>query len=172
MHQDPLNPMDDREFIAQMTTFNTLQQITEMNQTFKDLRSIMLGQSTSLIGKEITYTMTYRNPDNPDQVITEYESGTVLWVENIKGKTYLQMDNGHQVDLESVLQIFEPKSPVIDHAHLIGKQVTYGVKEDDDSISEKVSSVEAVSFKEGTVRLVLENGDQIMLSDVLKVENP
>ena len=33
-HQDPLNPMDDRDFIAQMATFSSLEQMQNLNATF------------------------------------------------------------------------------------------------------------------------------------------
>ncbi|MDR0447908.1 MAG: flagellar hook assembly protein FlgD [Treponema sp.] len=36
-YQDPLNPMDDREFIAQMAQFSSLEQMTAMSQSFAHL---------------------------------------------------------------------------------------------------------------------------------------
>ena len=36
-YQDPLSPMEDREFIAQMAQFSSLEQITAMSQNFSSL---------------------------------------------------------------------------------------------------------------------------------------
>ena len=38
-YQDPLSPMEDREFIAQMAQFSSLEQITAMSQSFSSLSS-------------------------------------------------------------------------------------------------------------------------------------
>ena len=34
-NQDPLNPMQDKDFVAQMATFSSLEQMTNMNDTLQ-----------------------------------------------------------------------------------------------------------------------------------------
>ena len=46
-HQDPLNPMDDRDFMAQMAQFSALEQMIQLNNTFERT------QAYSMIGKFI-----------------------------------------------------------------------------------------------------------------------
>ena len=46
-HQDPLNPMDDRDFIAQMAQFSALEQMVNLNATFER------SQAYGMIGKFI-----------------------------------------------------------------------------------------------------------------------
>ena len=46
-HQDPTNPMEDREFIAQMAQFSTLEQMTQMSADFSRLASVLAGSEAS-----------------------------------------------------------------------------------------------------------------------------
>lgn len=59
-HQDPLNPLDDKEFVAQLAQFSSLEQAVQMNER---LAMLEVGQSaalntqvTGLIGKQVTAT--------------------------------------------------------------------------------------------------------------------
>ncbi|MDR0273573.1 MAG: hypothetical protein LBI27_09690, partial [Clostridiales bacterium] len=51
-YQDPLNPMDDRDFIAQMAQFSALEQQMQLNQSFER------SQAFGTIGKNINATFT------------------------------------------------------------------------------------------------------------------
>lgn len=81
-NQDPLKPMEDKEFIAQLAQFSSLEQMQNINknlQTFTDgfMSSESGYQAVSLIGK----TVTAVDPDNPEKTI--------------KGKVeYVQFDGG------------------------------------------------------------------------------
>ena len=68
--QDPLNPMDDKEFIAQMAQFTSLEQMQNMNT------SMQMTQATSYIGKQVTW-------DN-DQGIQQ--TGVVTAVRMVSGQ--------------------------------------------------------------------------------------
>ena len=48
-HQDPLAPMEDKEFIAQMAQFTSLEQMKNMNNAVK------ITQATSYIGKQVSW---------------------------------------------------------------------------------------------------------------------
>ena len=52
-HQDPLNPMDDRDFIAQMAQFSALEQMVQLNQTFERT------QAFGMIGKTVEFSMQH-----------------------------------------------------------------------------------------------------------------
>ena len=56
-HQDPLNPMEDSEFMGQMAQFSTLEQITNMaNANTAMADNLTFSKSVSLIGRTVTYT--------------------------------------------------------------------------------------------------------------------
>ena len=58
-HQDPLKPMDDQAFIAQVAQFNALEQMQSVNKTLTTLReSQQLSEASGLIGKTIQATDT------------------------------------------------------------------------------------------------------------------
>jgi flagellar basal-body rod modification protein FlgD len=46
-HQDPLSPMEDREFIAQMAQFSTLEQMTNMATDFARLTAMFTASEAS-----------------------------------------------------------------------------------------------------------------------------
>src|SRR5579883_2715632 len=55
-NQDPMNPMDDSAFLAQMAQFTTLEQITNLAQEMTTLSlSSQVSQATGLIGHPVTY---------------------------------------------------------------------------------------------------------------------
>jgi len=171
-NQDPLQPMQDREFIAQMATFSSLEQMTKMNSSIQEMRGMMLGQATSYVGKEISYEVNLYDHETGEMTGKEVYSGVVTGIENEKGKTYLLTTNGHRITLDALLSVVtNPSNPIAENAYLLGKVVTYGVKDADGNIEEKTGKITAVTYKEGRVQLILDNEDQIGLLDILKVEN-
>mgnify|MGYP001599178762 FL=1 len=53
-HQDPLNPMKDQEFMAQLAQMNTLAEVQKLNANVEALsRAQTLSQAASLIGKVV-----------------------------------------------------------------------------------------------------------------------
>jgi flagellar basal-body rod modification protein FlgD len=54
-HQDPSQPLEDKEFIAQMAQFTSLEQLSNMNTEMKALRQTM-GLSPAFIGKQISWS--------------------------------------------------------------------------------------------------------------------
>lgn len=55
-HQDPSSPLQDKDFIAQMATFSSLEQMTNLNTTFGKFARSQINQYASAIGKEISWT--------------------------------------------------------------------------------------------------------------------
>lgn len=56
-NQDPLKPMEDRDFIAQLAQFNSLSQLTQMNKTLSEMITTQsMAQASALIGKTVAGT--------------------------------------------------------------------------------------------------------------------
>jgi flagellar basal-body rod modification protein FlgD len=56
-YQDPLKPMDNKEFMAQLAQFTTLGQTQELNGKIESLLSTQASmQSIGLIGKTVSFT--------------------------------------------------------------------------------------------------------------------
>ena len=57
-NQDPLNPMDGTDFVAQLATFSSLEQLTNMNSQLNQLgvyqATMTNTQAVNLLGKEVT----------------------------------------------------------------------------------------------------------------------
>ncbi len=55
-NQDPLNPMEDREFISQMATFSSLEQMQNMNNTLEGIAQVNRFNAANYIGKAVAFT--------------------------------------------------------------------------------------------------------------------
>src|SRR3954471_23168397 len=55
-HQDPMNPMDDKDFMGQMAQFSSLEQITNLVTATETMGfSSQVTQSVSLIGHQVSF---------------------------------------------------------------------------------------------------------------------
>ena len=55
-NQDPLNPMEDREFVSQMATFSSLEQMQNMNKTLESMSEANKFSAVQYIGKAVAFT--------------------------------------------------------------------------------------------------------------------
>ncbi|HON88005.1 MAG TPA: flagellar hook assembly protein FlgD [Spirochaetia bacterium] len=94
-NQDPTSPMEDKEFIAQMAQFSTLEQMTNMVQNFSALSGVLKSsEAQAMIGKNVSVA-------DGDKLVT----GTVNQV--VRGDFPLILVNGKYYDLDQVLSVNE-----------------------------------------------------------------
>ena len=92
-HQNPLEPMDNQQFVAQMAEFSALEQMQNLNKSFA---SVALLEASSLIGKEIEAAES----GTSDRVI----NGVVSSVRLLDGKTILMVGE-RDVNVNNVQKI-------------------------------------------------------------------
>lgn len=90
-NQDPLNPMDDKEFIAQMAQFSALEQMQNLNESFSAVKAY------SLLGKTVTASV---DSNGSSSTVT----GKVDSVKFDGSNLYLEI-NGTDVSLDSVTSV-------------------------------------------------------------------
>ncbi len=84
-HQDPTAPMEDKEFIAQMAQFSSLEQITNMNEGLSKVADILArSQAVSLLGSVVDIA---EGTDSVSGLVEEVTGGTFPQI-LVNGKYY------------------------------------------------------------------------------------
>lgn len=86
--QDPLSPVQNTEFIAQMAQLTSLEQLQELNRNFSQLMAIqqqiqwneVLSSAASLLGREITARNLQTCETYKELVKGYYQKGGELWL--------------------------------------------------------------------------------------------
>jgi len=116
-YQDPLEPMKDKEFIAQMATFSSLEQMQNLNIGFQKLATnitdnliptLLMQQSSYLIGHQVKYLDP--EADNGQGQILE---GIVSSVVFKNGTPYCVINN-KEIALNNLTQIGWPNDQTND----------------------------------------------------------
>lgn len=96
-NQDPTQPLQDKEFIAQMAQFTSVEQLTNMASEMKLMRQ-SLGFVSGLIGKSISWTGTDASG------VTSEMSGVVDSITFKDGNQFATV-NGVEVSLDKLKKI-------------------------------------------------------------------
>lgn len=103
-NQDPTNPMDDREFIAQMAQFSSLEQMTNLNNTMERFiqqqTNSKMFEYSHLIGKEVRVLTKYDENEKP-----VYITEKVVSVGQHNNQVALKLANGEWYSEELVVEI-------------------------------------------------------------------
>lgn len=94
-HQDPMNPMQDREFITQLAQFNALEEMQKLNTNFAALQASNDVQlAASLLGKTVEY----------QDALGETQTGEVKEVGWQSGTPKLTIDD-KEVELTNIVSV-------------------------------------------------------------------
>jgi|SRR5690625_1833524 len=103
-NQDPLNPMEDTEFISQMATFSSLEQTMNMAKSIDALvQSQMISpivQYSHMIGKNVTYHTFDENTGQTTDTVTS----KVLSVIQKDGWAIFKLENGDEIYADAIIE--------------------------------------------------------------------
>ncbi len=167
--QDPMSPMQDNQFMAQMTQFSMLEQMQNMSLSFSQ------AHTSTLIGKGIYATVEI--PDNAGNVVVREIAGIVDSAGTDKGKPYV-MVSGQKIPIERVTQVYDSAiltgdpSQILGGAAVIGKYVTAEIPLADGTKQPVSGIIESFYMKDGMVTFKL--GDkEFMLTQITSMSaNP
>lgn len=102
-NQDPSNPIEDREFIAQLATFSQLEQLTKLNSTMEymyyEQKSQQLMALSELIGKSVEWLNEKEKVEQATVTGVKYsESGDLL----------VQIDDDKWIEASKLISIIKP----------------------------------------------------------------
>jgi len=119
-NQDPMDPQDNSEFVAEMAQFSSLEQMTNMNESLTKINtlvsnmdtSVLVGQLSGMIGKGVEWTNTIESADEEGKpvVTTENLSGVITGVTMADGVTKIIVQSGsqqHTVDIADISHVYE-----------------------------------------------------------------
>lgn len=101
-NQDPLDPMKDQDFVAQMASFSQLEQMTNMSSGFESFVNQQISQNflqfSNLIDKEVSYQT--REGEEIKELTATVES-----VKREGNEILLSLNNGQTISAAQVYQI-------------------------------------------------------------------
>ncbi|MEL7632495.1 MULTISPECIES: flagellar hook assembly protein FlgD [Sporomusa] len=153
-YQDPMEPMEDKDFIAQMAQFTSLEQMKNLNT------SMQMNQASGLIGKVVSWAQG-----------GQLYYGMVHSVQIVNGEARLVLDENTTVGLSEVISVTEipvdyTTGQMTQASTLIGKTVGWIDKDG----KETFGVVDSVRLVDGVPKLVI--GDStIGLSEVTSVKD-
>lgn len=101
-NQDPMQPLQDKEFIAQMAQFSSVEQLSNMASEMKLLRQ-SIGMASGLIGKMVSWTAKDSTGNNVNK------EGRVDAISFKDGKQFANV-NGSDVALDQLTKIWDQET--------------------------------------------------------------
>ncbi len=171
-HQDPTNPMDDRDFISQMAQFSSLEQMQNMTKAIESLlasqQQSQLMNYTTFIGKEVKWHEITEELDEKDKPIINEGTGVIESLKFVDGSVVFVLADGKEITPGNISGVLGssgtnssdnnsmPESPLAQASKLIGKNVTYM-----DGEQELQGRIVSVTNKDGVIHYVLDNDKKL-----------
>lgn len=162
-NQDPTNPMQDTDFIAQMAQFSSLEQTMNLTKAFEKFAEVQsqsqLIQYNSFVGKNVHWhEITEADGEDGKPVVNE-GTGLVASVKYVNGSVIFIMEDGKELTPGNISEVLSGPgnaNHLVEASMLIGKTVGYM-----DGEEETTGKVTSVSNKDGKIQYVLDDGSRI-----------
>ena len=172
-NQDPTNPMDDKEFIAQMAQFSSLEQMTNMTKAIEELTAMQkesqLIQFSEFAGKVVKWDIMTENSNG--EIAVESGTNTIEKVQFKDGSAVFVLDNGETIEAGNISEVLSSNSTSTSAgtnsfsqaSELIGQTIKYSLADGEEVLEGKVISV---SSKDGLIQYELQDGKKITSNQV------
>lgn len=170
-HQDPMKPMENGEFIAEMAQFSALENSKDLNAAFKDLNSSIISsgslQASLLVGKSVSY-------ESSDLKLTS-DSANISAKSNVAGKFRIQIsDSTGNIVSESIVtsasgdisENWDASKHNIGDSFRVSITNTETLEEIIPRVTDKVKSVDVSGVD---IVIKLQNGSQIGRNDLIEI---
>ena len=162
-NQDPTNPMQDTEFIAQMAQFSALEQTMNLTAAFERFAEAQsqsqLIQYNSFVGENIRWHEITEELDEDGSPVVNEGTGIIKSVKFVNGSVIFTMQDGKELSPGNISEVISGAggtNSLVEASMVIGKTVGYLDGED-----EKTGIVESVSNKDGKLLYILTDGSRV-----------
>jgi flagellar basal-body rod modification protein FlgD len=171
-NQDPMNPMQDKDFIAQMATFSSLEQMTNLTKTMEKFvenqNQSQLIAYNQFVGKQVTWHKMIESDSNEAPEISEGQ-GIVQGVRFKSDNVEFVMEDGTILTPGNISQVNDGSASdvsLVNASMLIGKKVTWEGEEGGIS-----GIVQSVSSKDSKIWIHTEAGGKVLSDNLIKIES-
>lgn len=111
-NQDPLNPMEDKEFISQMASFSSLEQMTNMSTQLSNFIQLQVNDGilkySEMIGKQVEWNdvQDVENEDG-DSDLVNTGIGIVKSIKQSGSDIILEMQDGKEISSYMITKVTE-----------------------------------------------------------------
>ncbi|HOJ77413.1 MAG TPA: flagellar hook capping FlgD N-terminal domain-containing protein [Bacillota bacterium] len=156
-NQDPLNPMEDKEFISQMAQFTSLEQMQNL------VKASSFQQATAMIGQNVKAVIY-------DNGMSELIFGRVTSVSQISGEMYLTLDDGFQIKMSDVQAVLGAEGLLQEAMSYVGQTVlARQYAGNGETVGLEKVKIESIALVDGVIKLTTSNGRTITLNDIFNV---
>lgn len=169
-NQDPTSPMDDKEFIAQMAQFSSLEQMQNMTKAMENLlasqEQTQLMNYSTFVGQEIKWHELTDKVDADNKPIYNEGTGIIKELKFVDGDAIFVLADGKEItpgNISSILgsnqstQSAVPAgNPLAEASQLIGQTIQYMAG---DTMVEAV--IEAIKSNNVNIEYILNDGTRL-----------